>query len=107
MNGSKCSIQYNAYVTFDFRNDMTREEIIEEFKNHGINCDYNINTHYGTADYIDDSLSTVLDLVEKLVSKNESLHLVSCCDTCGKELTNIGGSQMYCHTCGTTKISCN
>ncbi len=36
-----------------------------------------------------------------------NLHSVSCCDTCGKELTNIGGSQMYCHTCGTTKIGCN
>ena len=46
-------------------------------------------------------------LEEQIVSKNKSLHDVSCCETCGKELTNIGGSQMYCHNCGTTKIGCN
>jgi hypothetical protein len=35
-----------------------------------------------------------------------NIDLVSHCNTCGKELTNIGGSQMYCNTCGTTKIGC-
>jgi len=59
---------------------MKREEIIKAFKDHGINCDYNLDLHFGDANYIDDNFSDVLDLVEKLVSKNESLHLVSQCN---------------------------
>jgi len=46
------------------------------------------------------------DVAEQIVNLF-FIHDVSCCDTCGKELTNIGGSQMYCHTCGTTKTGCN
>jgi len=56
---------------------MKREEIIKEFDKAGINFDINTDLPYGSADYIDDSFSRVLDLVEKLVSKNKSLHLVS------------------------------
>jgi len=58
---------------------MKREEIIKEFDKAGINFDINTDLPYGSADYIDDSFSRVLDLVEKLVSKNKSLHLVSNC----------------------------
>ena len=45
---------------------MTREEIIKEFDKAGINCDA------GVANYIDDTFTPVLDLVEKLV-KNCSI----------------------------------
>ena len=53
-----------------------------------------------------DALKAVEQALQQ-AKNNKSLHDVSCCETCGKELTNIGGSQMYCHNCGTTKIGCN
>ena len=64
-------------------------------------------------DYLKGGLFELQDFREWLANVDDTnnetalnIDLVSHCDTCGKELTNIGGSQMYCYTCGTTKIGC-
>jgi len=80
---------------------MKREEIIKEFDKAGINFDINTDLPYGSADYIDDSFSRVLDLVEKLVSKNKSLHLVSKCLKCEPMEYDVEGVRYFkCKHCG-------
>ena len=82
-------------------NIMTQKQIIADYK----------KARHITDEYVldEDEMYFVeqIYLLHQEQVKNCSIHDVSCCDTCGKELTNIGGSQMYCHNCGTTKIGCN
>ena len=67
----------SGFLRIKQREQMTKEEIIKEFKKAGINFDP------GQSNYIDDSFTPVVDLVEKLV-KNCSIPDV------------VGRSEQYC-----------
>ena len=77
---------------------MTREEIIEEFRKAEINFDYTtLKTHDIAVNYIDDTFTPVLDLVEKLVNKTNDIHDVSYCDDCVVKTEKV--ELETCNTC--------
>ena len=72
---------------------MTREEIIKEFDKAGINCDA------GVANYIDDTFTPVLDLVEKLVKNCSIPDVIQSDFLCDRECSGENKCDEQCYMC--------